>query len=808
MKNIIRHCYRQYNLLSRIIRGSDYYGILTNRSIIDIIKFRIVANNSRSSIFIVRSFLKLFKFILIECKSKRIATLLSIIIAYFFIFSQLLCATSNLPSNQNIEFESEKQILEKTLFPKKDSIVSTQTCQFSCREVEKGYKTQITNIDVASGTTVCSVFSDFDLSHSLGINANQINKTCRKQANPSYTGKISSTYKKYPYDSRNLKSNKITFSRFLASMVTLDPEIIDFKTTHNTGILTLKNPSAIYGTNTTINQNDATDWRALFGVKVDSPELVASADSINKTNLAYYVDLFSSFNKYYSQIQNLLFIMIGGYFLALMGGKKILNYLQQNNQQDKDYLKHFVIPAVASAIFFVPIPESGGMNSTIIQNFIRYSTTTSIKIADDMSKVGTEVYMRKIFNSVGSQIASEEKEIRNIYERAKVQTQMYEEVLNYCKKAYPNKMSFMQYYGDSTLSYDLNNQAGSDRAITQRGCANIERSWLEKKTQESQYKHYISIIEGSFENGELQILLNNLNKGLNNRQSELGWINATLVPSAGIMVETLALVKKNQLQDTEDNAQKVEDSRLKTAKNAQSVIGEAFGWGLGNTVYLMLPGAGSVYKFLSDALKLDGTASFLLSFSGIGWIIKGVLGTMGPIASLAATVYIYQKILEILPLLTMTVASIGAFIIYIVSLAKYYYVSPFVVAFSLTTKSTHKITEFLVTGIAIFMRPILIVLFIFFTLFIYHLITDVFMDFVITQFTLLNELNNEFMMGIIIGIIKGIMKILGMIASLYICYKLIWKGPSLLMKMVGIEDKGDSITDSLSQKLDKYSFQL
>ncbi|PAF46600.1 hypothetical protein BKH41_08835 [Helicobacter sp. 12S02232-10] len=106
------------------------------------------------------------------------------------------------------------------------------------------------------------------------------------------------------------------------------------------------------------------------------------------------------------------------------------------------------------------------------------------------------------------------------------------------------------------------------------------------------------------------------------------------------------------------------------------------------------------------------------------------------------------------------------------------------------------------------MQPVLIVLFIFLSLFIYSLINDIFINFSIIQFKLLNQLNNEFITGIILGIVKTLLQIIGSIGSAYAMYKLIVSGPSWVMRIVGIEDKGGPITDALTQKLERYSFQL
>lgn len=58
-----------------------------------------------------------------------------------------------------------------------------------------------------------------------------------------------------------------------------------------------------------------------------------------------------------------------------------------------------------------------------------------------------------------------------------------------------------------------------------------------------------------------------------------------------------------------------------------------------------------------------------------------------------------------IPLLAISVASLVAFLSYLVSLCKYFYISPFVTAWAMATKKTDKIIDFLLAGIAIFLNP-------------------------------------------------------------------------------------------------------
>lgn len=735
---------------------------------------------------------------------KAIIVMKNIVFLLIFIASLVQCFADTI--------QSQKEQLQNNVFVKQDSVVTTSTCQFSCRALQQGYIARISNIDATTGTTFCNVYSQYDLSKPLNIQANQINLTCKNNANPTYQGKLSSSSSTYNFTKQNFNSSQTTFSRFLIGLVTLDPDMIDLDTTKQTGILTLNNPNTMYGSNTLVKDSI---WNNF--IANNEPELVASADSINKSNLGYYASLFSNLSSVYSYLQNFIFIIIGGFFLSVIGSRKLLAYLEKNDRQEKDYLKKFYIIVISVAVFFVPMPESGGNSSTIIQNLIRYFSVTSTQVADKAASIGTNTYLTHIFNSVGNQNAQGEKKIRQNLAQAQAQELQYRNALEFCKQAYPEKLSYSQYYKGNIVEFDLNNKAS---LIEPQACASIEKNWLVSKKLISQNSHYVSTIEANHENGELQRMLSKINTSLNNRQAELGWVNALLIPSTAIMLDSMDLLKNNQITDAESNNEKIKEINKQDSNNSiWSMSGDTLGSLFSKVVYFILPGAGSTYNFLKEAIEKIGNigntalSAIILSSNPIAGvttysIIGKILDTATPILSYILTTSIFEFMLKYLPLVVATVAGAIALIGYVVELAKYFYISPFVVVFAMTTRNVTKIVDFFVTGFILFFKPVLIVIFVFFALFAHHLVIDLFINFATEQFGLLTKINNEFFVAFILNIIAMLLQVLGMIASIYIMWKLIVSGPSWVMKLLGIDDKGNSITESITHKLDRYSFQL
>ena len=105
-------------------------------------------------------------------------------------------------------------------------------------------------------------------------------------------------------------------------------------------------------------------------------------------------------NSVYIHLQNLLFVVVGGFFLATLGGGKIQKYLENRGQSTgnkEPYLHKFFIPLLCAGVFYMPITSGGGVNSTMIQKVIQYFTVEANNIADKAGSIGAKIYMEKVY---------------------------------------------------------------------------------------------------------------------------------------------------------------------------------------------------------------------------------------------------------------------------------------------------------------------------------------------------------------------------------------------------------------------------
>lgn len=697
------------------------------------------------------------------------------------------------------DIKSQQDLAQEKMFSNKnDDIIGGDgvKCIPTCRKVNDNFIALVVDFDPKSGMTYCDIYDKNDLSNPTGIMANTKNQTCIDGANQKVSPKnLLSNGKGYD-NASNLayKPNNVTLTKFLAGLVTLDPELIDFKTTEATGRLTLKDPTAVYGTNTTDITGD--------------DMLIATTDNLNKSNLAYYAMLYTNMSNVYTALQYILLVCVGGWFFGVLGVKKLNERMEKENDQGR-ILNTFLVPVIVFATFFMPISESSGMNGTIIQKLIRTSANISNNFADRVGTVGAEAYMQKLYSSVGAFSVEGEKILREDALNLPAIKFSYELALDECKKRYPNIASFMQ----ESHSTDFFNVNGKDEKYTYLGCQNIEHSLQSYQSLERQNKLYLGALEKSIKNNRLDALLKQINDGVNKRENELGWINSTIIPAMSVLMQNISLIEDNDiaLQIQEDNKNITEQtSSINKDKNVIERDENPYGGNklgeqklVGELVYFILPGAGEVFNAVKDAGN-----KFAGAFEKIP-IISGLLNIGASWLGLKTVAFTYDTVLNLIPLTICVVASALAFLGYIIELAKFFYITPFVTAFSLTTGRQNKITEFLVTGITIFMKPILIVIFIYFALFIYGLFKDIFLVYSLEQLGMMREITNQISINFIISVITILLKIVGAIGASYIMWKIILTAPSWVMKMIGLNDDGaNNIVEQLSRNLERYSFQV
>lgn len=758
----------------------------------------------------------------------------------------------------------------KKVFPLNDSVIENSKCEWKCRKVNDGYATQIIGFDFSNGTTFCKVYEKSDLNLDLKFSANQTNATCRTEIRKGLETEATSFQNLLNQNKDFLeskityteKSNSLTMSHFLSSLATLNPNIIDREQTKNLGHLVLKD-----GLEFVSLEKISGRGQSYLGEKADSLlewlgrdmnrqepmsitgkeyQKTSAVDGFNKNNMAYFSDLFMNMEKIYQHLQILLFVVVGGFYISSIGANKLQVYLENRgeNASNQPYLHKFYIPLIMVGTFFMPIPEANGMaHSTMVQNTIRYFTTESTKIADMASAIGGKTYMDKIYKSLGGiNYAGVVSLLDQKYEKQYIATQGEKIYNDTCAKRFTKPYSAQKESYFTTLTdeekekykkayreNDFSQISGTDKDISLEACIFLEVEILKSKNDLDRIQTQLNGIKKFNSQDNIKNKINRLDSYFNTRENQLGWINSLITPSSAILAQTFVFADdqvvnydvKESTKKNQKNAEEFSEKGYTEGESEGKINDSLLGALAGKLVWMMLPGASAIKDFVKENYtKLISVIGGAIGsvVPGVGSVVGGILGWfvgkfsyvvsgIGTLSAYTIAIMLMEWTFEKVPLLVCTTASIIVFVSYLVSLCKYFYISPFVVAFALATKRMSKIVDFLVSGIAIFFKPILIVLFIYLALFVHTLIDEIFVFMSVEQFSGIETSWYNFYTNFVVGAITGLLVIFGKLASSYIMWKLIISGPSWAMSLVGIDGKQDDmIAQGIEANLAKRAF--
>jgi tetratricopeptide (TPR) repeat protein len=692
----------------------------------------------------------------------------------------------------NLLFAIGREDLDNDFFLSEYVSTST-TCEPSCRLVDESkYHVKMIDFDAKLGLTTCEVYYKYALDNEtdkLSIMANTINYQCVNeqkaiQADFNDTTLASKTVNDYSSlaNINNYDKSITTMSRFVGGLATLDEDIIDIKNTVDTSTLVKSDPNSLY---------------AVDSADSSSPnELLNQVDSLNTQNLSYFVDLFYMLDATYEYASSYLFIFISLFFMIIYFSNFGLKKLAKKTiSHDEAITAKLSVIIVSFIFFFFPVKFDVNYSSTLFQNIVKYFVYESTSLADKANNIALKSFLKYTYATSGASGIEGEATLKSLLKKEDKAIESYEEALTICEDRYPNETTFQITNQDKINQ--LEEKIGTiDDVVTIKGCRNIEKRLKVSYTLIQQYKYHLSRIENAYKNSEITDRLNDLSTLMNRRADEMGWYSALLVPSVKVLTELSYIssnsipplneevkgkIRKSQINPTDESNNWLEDILSNSTQYAQDMLGES----MAKVVYMILPGASSLFEF---NMQLGSGLSTLLSQIPIVGKTVGILSHMAtPFASLALMGYIVTLILQALPLLTGIVATILAIVLYIYELILYVLISPFVVMFSVTTGQSRKIIDFLITGLTIFLKPVLIVISVYLAMFFYSFVMDNVIVFSLEQFNLLQNSTSGFWITLSSYLMKEILFIFSIFASMFVLWKTIVSGAEYVYKMIGLD---------------------
>lgn len=689
---------------------------------------------------------------------------------------------------------------EKDIYTSNFSI--NGACQPTCRGVDGLYKTKVVDFNPFNGITKCIITqAEVDEGNEFNFTADTLNNTCvtaTKKDTP--IDNLLSKNKNFNTDVSFSYQNKMSFSKQLSGLITLDDDIIDIPSTVAQGVLVNK------------------------AGNVDSLSSNTAFNSLNKSNLGFFVNMFYGFQKIYLYVQYFLFIFVGAFFLATFIWEMAINRVAKTGEKEK--INKFIVPLVMIVFCFIPIPKEGGISTTPIQNVIQYFMQTSNGLADRLVVPGAEAYVKKIYTTVGAANTSLEKATLDRLESLKVAITYYQVAHGMCKDRY--KDYYEQYKNFQTSNEEIIKQAeetnpGANQDFTLLGCKKIEADLVNAERERLEKELIVNSIRDGV-NAKLTSLLTSLKTQVNDNVNNYGWIYATFLTSISVLVENLSIIKDSSVQEQLRERNVSLENKYHIEKSNDYLSGDEDGGYLGGLSYFILPGAGMVYQEMKR--KIETTGSVVASAIGFGAsLIPGVgsflsdgisyLGNKAselasPFLAFGAVQMLYDAILKYLPLIVGIVAGIVVIVSYLVELLKYFYIAPFMVLYAITKQRQTKIIDFLVDGIGLFLKPLLITISIFISMFVYYLFIEVFGGLTAMQFEVLGSLDKDyfnFINSLSLSVFKTLFHIILSIAAAFIIYRIIIDGAKMFLTMAGLQDK-DNLSSSISHRVDRHTFQV
>lgn len=702
----------------------------------------------------------------------------------------------------NIVFGAEKDILNTDNVYSTNDFTIAGSCKPTCRSVKSDYKTKVVDFNPFNGVTKCIItIADIDESNEFNFTADTLNKSC-----------VTNTTKNTPLSnlvSQNKNFNtgisfsfqdRMSFSRQLVGLITLDSDIVDISSTVSQGVLVNKQGS------------------------IDSLTSNAAFNSLNKANLGFFVNMFYGFQKVYYYVQYFLFIFVGAFFLTILFWNMAINRIGKTGE--KENINKFILPLIMIVFCFIPTQQEGGITTTPIQNIFQYFTQTSNKLADRIVVPGAEAYVKKVYATVGVANTSLEKASLDRLESLKAGITYYKVAHELCKDRFSSH--YDDYRNFQTNNEDIikiaeESNPNGNQDFSFLGCKKIEADLINAEREKIEKELIVNSIRFSG-NSTLTTLLSDLKSNISESVNNYGWLYSIYLTSISVVVENLSTIKDSSTQDLLRERNVALENKYHLEKSNDYLTGDEDGGYLGGLSYFILPGAGKVYEEMKRKIETSGSAvASAIGYGvslipGVGWLVGAGVAWLGskaselasPFLAYAAMQMLYDAILKYLPLIVGIVAGIIVVITYLIEILKYFYVAPFIVLYSITKQRQNKIIDFFVDGIGLFLKPLLITVSIFISMFVYYLFIEVFGGLTAMQFEILGSLDKDyfnFINSMTLSVFKTLFHIILSISAAFIIFKIITEGAKMFLNIAGLQDK-DNLSSSISHRIDRHTFQV
>lgn len=496
---------------------------------------------------------------------------------------------------------------------------------------------------------------------------------------------------------------------------------------------------------------------------------------------------------------------------------------KKSTAYDESWQNKLAVIVVATIIFFIPIKDSENKNysETFFQNTWKFFVDESTSIADRANIVGMRTLMKNVYATTG--VAGVESEANLIVLRDKqryLANEAYAPLIEQCKDKYPRETTYQETNPNyvEKISEQASRVGVEPTKLIYRGCRAIEKRHKIALTSLEQLNYMLSRIQAAYgaKDGEGSLIKNRLKEidtFMSAKVQELGWLSVVMAPTLKVQVKNAYMQADSTVPKPVDASEeekmngfkaKIQEASSKkiaivgkdeeggnsftdkftSNTGYQRDVGKVFGFFAHN----LMPGFDSIHSFVKERLNDKAVAALINTIPSNKNTFNIKSGeNIGNFGSLVLTILIEQYVMENVPYVVAFIATSIIIILYFYELIVFTFVSPFIVAFALTTGQARKILDFLVTALTLFLKPILITISVFLALFLYELFSNIFMALADEQFYLSSMTSDSFWSALTVTFIAELFRVFATFASIFLLWKIIMHMSDFIFKLVGLD---------------------
>ncbi len=630
----------------------------------------------------------------------------------------------------------------------------------------------------------------------------------------------------------------LTTASYLLACFSFNESIIDIKKSLTLNKVTLKPGYTIYPNNQ-VEKVEVTEVAKGFSSiassirkKVETTYndvvLESVTEFLNDNVILFLFDFRSNWNDIILEMKTFLFLTFIPFSLGFLSLSKITKKISKIHNFDDVAEKGIMVVVLLFIFYFTngntnKVELANGEERNInLSNFQKFSSNffdKSMIYADKSANVFSKSYINFKRKSAGYLT---DQEIVNILEdstSAKRQQQFIDIFYEACKRdwnidevrnrfnittkkdviSFPNQQQFNNFINESQSANNIEqflNEGIAYPIISLTGCYNLERENKELKNLIANNKTTLDSIKDTQQEQADRDQIKKIAKMQYYSTAEQGFLALPQVAVTNIVTDNLNMFGAGESQDK----LKAQSEKIKEENNLDD------GWDnltkplFSNLAYMMVPGANAIKEFVSD-----GGSQLFEKIPFFGKFVGSLVGT-------GVAVGIMKYLVLYLPVVALSMASLMVIGWFFISVFIYFLVSPFIIVYALSQQQTDIIKDFLIRGVALAFKPILIILSVVVAVIAVDLFKDLSIILFETNFALLIDLiktQDETLLSWFFIFLRGVLEVGTSIIATVSAFYLVFNGAEMILGMFGFKQSGIDVKEvvggAVEGKTSKYN---